>query len=138
VSLAVARLMPLIMRGVHLDFFVRRGVTQTQFLVLAAILALRRGTMGCLAESLHVRMPTATGIVERLVRAGYVRRQADPSDRRQVLVELTGQGRRFIRDFQAVIRRRWEEVLVTLEPVELEAFHHVVTALRERLEPKPR
>ena len=88
-SSAIAELMPGIMRGVRLDFFVQKGVTQTQFVVLAAILAGRRSTMGALAKSLHVRMPTMTGIVDRLVRAGYVRRSTDPHDRRQVAVEVT-------------------------------------------------
>src|SRR3989338_4697988 len=74
VSLAVAELMPYIMRGVQLDFFVKRGVTQTQFLMLASIHASPRRTMGALARALHVSMPTVSGIVDRLVRAGGVRR----------------------------------------------------------------
>lgn len=134
VSGAIAELMPHIIRGVQLDFFIKRGVTQTQFLLLTAILAYRRSPMGTLARSLHVSMPTVTGIVDRLVRSGYVRRMPDPDDRRQVLVELTPRGQAFIRQFQAVIRRRWEEVLRSLAPSELEAFYHVITALRQRLQ----
>lgn len=134
VSQAVAELMPQIMRGVQLDFFLKRGISQTRFLVLAAIRAYGRCTMGTLARSLHVRMPTATGIVNRLVRDGFLRRTPQTEDRRQVVVELTPKALAFFQDFQRVIRRRWEEVLVTLEPVELEAFHHVLTKLRERLQ----
>ena len=134
VGAAVAALIPGIMQGIQLDFFVKRGVTQTQFLVLVAILAYRRCTMGMLARNLHVRMPTATGIIERLVRSGHVRRSPHPEDRRQVVVELTSKGETFIRDFQTVVRRRWEEVLLTLDPHELEAFHHVITKLRQRLQ----
>jgi DNA-binding MarR family transcriptional regulator len=109
VSLAVAQLMPYIMRGVQFDFFVRRGVTQTQFLLLASIHAYTRCTMGTLARNLHVSMPTVSGIVDRLVRAGYLRRVPRPDDRRQVAVELTAKGRAFFQDFQTVVRRRWEE-----------------------------
>ena len=132
-SLAVAKLMPQIMRGVQLEFFVKRGVTQTQFLLLASIRAYTRCTMGALARNLHVSMPTASGIVARLVRAGYVRRAPQADDRRQVIVELTGKAQVFFNDFESVIRRRWEEVLLTLEPGELEAFYDVITKLRERL-----
>ena len=89
VSLAIAELMPDIVRGVQLDFFVKHGVTQTQFLLIMAIQAYRRCTMSTLARNLHVSMPTATGVVARMVRAGYVRRVEDPEDRRQVVVELT-------------------------------------------------
>ncbi len=134
VSLAVARLMPQILRGVQLDFFVKRGVTQTQFLVLAALRAFTRCSMGRLARSLHVALPTATGIVGRLVRAGYVRREPHPEDRRQVLVELTPKAQAFFHDFEQVVRHRWEEVLISLAPVELAAFHGVISKLRRHLE----
>ena len=134
VSEAVAQLMPNVIRGVQLEFFVQRGVTQTQLLVLIAIHAYGRATMGRLARSLQVRMPTMTGIVHRLVRAGYVQRASDPEDRRQVVVQLTAKGRAFIQQFQALIRRRWAHVLQVLEPTELEAFYHVVTKLRAQLQ----
>ena len=134
VSLAIAQLMPSIIQGVQLDFFVKRGVTQTQFLVLVAIHGHGRTTMGVLARRLHVSMPTASGVVDRLVRAGYVRRTPHPQDRRQVVVETTAKGEAFIRQFQAVVRRRWEEVLKPLAPSELGAFYHVITTLREQLQ----
>ncbi len=133
VSLAVAQLMPDIIRGVQLDFFVKKGVTQTQFLMLTAIRAYGRCTMGILARNLHIRMPTATGIVDRLVRRGYVRRLPTSEDRRQVAVDLTPSGQQFIRQFQFVIRRRWAEVLESLPASELEAFYRVITTLQERL-----
>ena len=133
-SLAVARLMPQIMRGIQLDFFVKRGVTQTQFLLLSAIRASGRCPMGLLARNLHVSMPTASGIVERLVRSGYVRRIALPDDRRCVGVELTAKSEQFFREFESVVRRRWEEVLTGLAPEELQAFHDVMTKLRRHLQ----
>ncbi len=133
VSLAVAQLMPHIMRGVQLDFFVKRGVTQTQFLMLASIRAYVRCTMGTLARNLHVSMPTVTGIVDRLVRAGYARRAPQAEDRRQVIIELTRKGQEFFKDFEAVIRHRWEEALLSLKPSELGAFYDVITKLRDRL-----
>jgi len=134
VSLAVARLIPHIIRGIQLDFFVKQGVTQTQFLMLAAIRAYVRCTMSTLARSLHVSMPTATGIVDRLVRSGFIRRAPQREDRRQVIVELTAKGEGFFRNFELVSRRRWEEALQPLEPNELRAFYEVVTKLRERLQ----
>ena len=134
VSLAVAQLMPHIMRGIQLEFFVKRGVTQTQFLMLAAIRAYARCTMSTLARSLHISLPTASGIVERLVRSGYVRRVPEAEDRRQVIVELTPKAAQFFHEFESVVRRRWEEALLSLEPDELRAFHDVIVKLRERLQ----
>ena len=134
VGQAMAEVMPHIMRGIQLDFFVKRGVTQTQFLLLASIHAYTRCTMGTLARSLHVSMPTVSGVADRLARSGYLRRIPRPDDRRQVVVELTPKGQAFFQDFQAVIRRRWEEVLLSLEPDDLATFHDVLTKLRERLQ----
>ena len=136
VSLAVAELMPHLMRGVQLDFFIQRGVTQTQFLMMAAIRSYARCTMSTLARNLHSSLPTASGIVDRLVRAGYVARTAESTDRRCVLVSLTRKGEGFLDAFQGVIRRRWEEALQSLEPNELDGFYHVITKLRESIKPK--
>ena len=133
-SLAVARLMPNIIRGVQLDFFVKRRVTQTQLLLMLAVHAFGRCSMGMLARSLHVSRPTVSGIVDRLARAGYIRRLPHLSDRRQVLVEVTAKGQTFIKEFQAVIRSRWEEVLRPLSAAERQAFYGIVTKLRSHLE----
>ena len=137
VSGAIAQLMPNIIRGVQLDFFVKRRVPQTQLLMLLAIRAFGHPCMGRLAQSLHVSMPTATGIANRLVRAGYLRRTLGHTDRRQVFVQLTPRGEQFIRDFQSVIRRRWEDVLRSLNAGELAAFYQVVTKLSASLQPSP-
>lgn len=133
VSRALAELMPQIMRGVQLDFFVARGVTQTQFLMLAAVRAYACCPMGTLARNLHVSLPTATGVVDRLVKAGLLHRSEHAEDRRQVFVELTPKAEAFFRDFETVIRRRWEEALASLDASELAAFHDVITKLRDRL-----
>ena len=134
-SYAIAELMPNIIRGVQLDFFLRGGVTQTQLLVLLSVHAARQATMSELADGLHVTMPTVTGIVKRLVRDGHLQRVSSPSDRRQVVVRLTEKGQSFIRDFQAVIRRRWNDVLRSLSAEERGAFYRVVVKLTTRLQP---
>ena len=133
-SLAIARLMPYIMRGVQLDFFLTHGVTQTQFLVLASIRAYERCTMGALARSLSVSMPTASGLVDRLARAGFIRRTHESEDRRQVSVELTPKGKTFFHEFEAVIRTRWEEALLSLTRAELSAFHDAIVKITTQLQ----
>ena len=48
--------------------------------------------MSHLAATLGVSLPTATGVVDRLVEHGLVQRHADPTDRRLVLVSLSDAG----------------------------------------------
>ncbi len=51
---------------------------------------LREGkiTAGKLADFTGLTTGAVTGLVDRLVKAGYAKRQADPADRRKILIEL--------------------------------------------------
>jgi DNA-binding MarR family transcriptional regulator len=134
VSQAIAHLMPRIIQGVHLDFMVKRTITQTQFLVLVAIHSSKRSSMNFLAKNMQVSMPTISGIVDRLVKAGFIKRSEDPQDRRQVMVELTTSGQALITQFQQAIRLRWNEVLKSLSEKELVSFYQVIIKLSEQLQ----
>lgn len=54
----------------------------------------RRGPMSlkALAERMHLDPSTVTGVVDRLQRKGLVSREADPADRRRVVLDLTPEG----------------------------------------------
>lgn len=52
-------------------------------------------TMSQLAEEMSFPLSTTTGIVDRLVKKGYVHRFRSESDRRIVLIDLTQQGEQF-------------------------------------------
>jgi DNA-binding MarR family transcriptional regulator len=68
----------------------------------------RQGPMtpGQLAKSEHVQPPSMTRIIERLEGRGYLRRDPDPADRRQVLVSRTAEGEAFVERSRAV-RTAW-------------------------------
>jgi DNA-binding MarR family transcriptional regulator len=55
----------------------------------------------------RITQPGMTGVVARLESAGYVQRRPDPTDGRATLVEVTADGRTFLRD----LRRRRAETL---------------------------
>ncbi|WP_016699342.1 MarR family winged helix-turn-helix transcriptional regulator [Actinoalloteichus spitiensis] len=60
---------------------------------------------GELARRLRLTTGAITHLVERLVRAGWVRRTTDDSDRRRVLVEaLPGTGERMVANYAALDR----------------------------------
>ena len=134
VSSAIARLMPNIIRGVQLDFFAKRSITQTQFLMVVAIHAYGRCSMSALARNMKIKMPTATGIVNRLAAAAYIRRFTDAKDRRKVMVELTPKGQQFIEAFRDVMRRRWEDVMRPLNDRDLREFYDVIQKLLKNFE----
>ena len=131
VSRAFVELMPNIIQGVHLGFLSNRTITQTQFLVMVAIHSNQRCSMRTLAEKMHVSMPTISGIVDRLAKAGYILREDDPSDRRLVMVELSAKGRMFIEQFQKAAGTRWEEILHSLSMEELISLNNIIRKLNE-------
>ena len=135
-SRSISQLMPSIIQGVHLGFLAKRSITHTQFFVLVAIHSNGRCPMSRLAANMHVSSPTISGIVDRLVKGGYVQRIEDPQDRRQVVVELSGKGRQLIEQFQSAVMLRWSEVLQALDEKEVEAFSNVISKLRKELQGK--
>ena len=55
-----------------------------------------------LATRLGVAQPSVTALVSKLEHEGLVKRSADPTDARGVLVALTATGRRYVRDRRQV------------------------------------
>lgn len=135
-SYSIAQLMPRIIQGVHIGLLAEKNLTQTQFFVMVAIHSQQRPAMRTLSDNLQVSMPTMTGIVERLVKAGFVKRMDHPQDRRQVLVELTPEGREVITEFQKAAMVRWQHVLLALDSKEIDTFQKIVTKLQDSLQRK--
>jgi DNA-binding PadR family transcriptional regulator len=53
-------------------------------------------TVGALGEKMFLESNTLTPILKKLESIGYIRRQRDPADERQVRVSLTPAGRRLL------------------------------------------
>ncbi len=70
------------------------GITYTQYIAIVALWEENPQTVGSLGEKLFLESNTLTPILKKLEEMGYVRRQRDPQDERQVLVALTDAGRR--------------------------------------------
>lgn len=67
-------------------------------------------TIGELAERLQILHHSAVGLVDRLVTERYVRRLADPRDRRQVRLALTSRGENILEMLSAVHREQLQRV----------------------------
>lgn len=72
----------------------RLGLTYTQFITIVALWEQDSQTVGSLGEKLFLESNTLTPILKKLEAMGYVLRQRDPEDERQVRISLTEQGRR--------------------------------------------
>lgn len=83
---------------------VQDTVTVTQFRVLVVLRSHGETRLNRLAERLAVSPSTALRTVDRLIAADLVTRHENAQDRREVVIDLTGQGRRLVD--QVTERRR--------------------------------
>lgn len=95
----------------------RHGLSLGEFDILATLR--RQGpqgrlTPGQLRQSVMLSSGGMTARLDKLERAGWIQRQADPNDRRGVVVELTAAGRKLI---EAAARTRFEEAQQSLPPL---------------------
>ena len=70
------------------------GLTYTQYIAIVALWEEDTQTVSSLGEKLFLESNTLTPILKKLETMGYLRRQRDAADERQVLVRLTDAGRR--------------------------------------------
>lgn len=70
------------------------GLTYTQYITIIALWEEDHQNVRGLGEKLFLESNTLTPILKKLEAMGYLERQRDPNDERQVVVSLTKSGRR--------------------------------------------
>ena len=107
------------------------GLTYPQYLVMVILWEEDGQTVGRIAERLYLESSTLTPLLKRLENAGYLRRERDASDERQVRVRLTPRGREIqaeATDFPKCIVEASGQNLETLQKLQKE-----ISALRDAL-----
>lgn len=84
----------------------RHGLTHTQFFLLIALYEGDGLSMSELAQRIAVDKPTMTGLLDRMERDGFIRRERDPEDRRTWRVYLTEKAKAL----KGVLTEIYEEV----------------------------
>jgi DNA-binding MarR family transcriptional regulator len=81
------------------------GLAPQQHQALLAIKGLEGAPMvGGLAERLAIKHHSAVGLVDRLVKAGHLKRRSDSADRRRVTLALTMSGENLLADLSSAHR----------------------------------
>lgn len=83
----------------HLSKELTRGqVSFAQYLLLSILDQIAEPlTMTKIAERMRHTTAAATGLVDRLEKLGYIRRNSTPEDRRKVLVSITTKGKELVK-----------------------------------------
>ncbi len=101
-----------------------------QFRCLAFIARERAPTVGAVAAFIGVTMPTASTMIDRLVRAGAVSTAVDPADRRRSLLQVTETGRARLRRIRQGARQSLAQELARLGADDLLALQRGLDVLR--------
>lgn len=112
------------------------GITDSQFNVLMLLkYQTDAGEINQtrLGRMLLVNRSNVTGLIDRMEQAGWVRRRADPIDRRVKMVALTDEGNDLVSRAEKVYFHRMEEVLGELPATSLAQLVRLLDRLRQRL-----
>ncbi len=84
-----------------------------------------------LAEHLRIGLPAASRLCDRLEAAGLLRRCVQPDDRREVRLEVTAQGRRFLTDVTERLSLRLSTALDGVAPAQRVRLEQVLRAFHD-------
>lgn len=93
-------------------------LTLPQLQLLSPLLEARELHVGELAQAAGVATPTATRMLDGLVRDGLAERRRCDDDRRNVTVALTDKGRRVVEEKARRLAEKKREIFATLTPEE--------------------
>ncbi|OGH66588.1 MAG: hypothetical protein A3B90_00955 [Candidatus Magasanikbacteria bacterium RIFCSPHIGHO2_02_FULL_41_13] len=97
--------------------------------VLEYIVESKNVGMNELSKFLSITPPSATSIVNKLVRSGVIARVADRHDRRKVLLAVTPKGKIVLKKGKAYIEEHMGKIFSVLNNQELEQLIHLVKKL---------
>ncbi len=122
----ISIMVPKLMKGAKSDFLSKSNITSAQMIMLVSIHDHGQCKLKTLARERGISPPTATVLIDRLVRAGYVKRGTSPEDRRVIMASLTKKGEKSVQDFLDNVRNRWKKILTHLTSKEQEQYLNIL------------
>lgn len=110
------------------------GVTGPQRLVLRIVARFPGLPAGQIAELLHLHPSTLTGVLKRLERQGFIRRRADPKDRRRAFLGVTEKGRRIDASATGTVEVVVDRLLSSTPGAKVEGAREVLIRLAAALD----
>ena len=132
----VSEIMPAINREFYRQEssgFYKMKITMAQFIVLEAIVRKGELRMTDIARLMNVTTAAMTGIVEKLVRDGYVLRASNTEDRRIIKVRPTLKGNKIVKSITDQRKKMWAKIFVIISQSEREEYMKILTTIMIRL-----
>lgn len=116
-------------------FLARYNLSQRKFFVLILLMRNPNGLkVSQLAEGTGVSCATMTGVVDGLLNAGLVTREADQQDRRAFMVEITDTGQALLDQIMPQHYQRLSRIMSLLDATERAQLQTLMAKVRAGLE----
>ncbi|NTV28461.1 MAG: MarR family transcriptional regulator [Candidatus Omnitrophica bacterium] len=129
----ISIIMPRISRQIMSDLFTTVDIPHAQLFVIMTLFHTGSCRTCDIGRQLKVTAPTATGIVDRLEKAGYVSRSTDQEDRRTVMVNLTVEGKKLALRVKDKVVERWADLLQKIPAEDAEKYLEILHKIKEAL-----
>ena len=106
----ILEIFPLFIKKMHRGMAKDGEVPPSQMSAVMILSEKKLCTLGELSKEMGVAAPTATGIIDRLYKAGHVKRVRSKKDRRIVNITLTIKGKNVTKRIQKIAMKRWSIV----------------------------
>jgi DNA-binding MarR family transcriptional regulator len=117
-------------------YYARYGFTRARYLILMVLLhSDDKRLQPCdIADSLNVTRGNMTGLVDALLKSGFVKKYSDKEDRRQCWIELTEKGEKFLEKIFPSNFRRIAKFMSVITKAEIESLIQISKKLHGALD----
>ena len=113
--------------------FYKTRITIPQFAILDYLHRQGEPKMTDISKMLNVTTAAVTGIVDKLVKYGYVTRKSDPEDRRIIKIKITAKGNDMVKRLIEHRRRMIVDMFSKVSEEERDAYLRILTHIKEQL-----
>jgi DNA-binding MarR family transcriptional regulator len=133
---SMIEIMPEVIRGLwkrEINELTSGTITPPQIFLLIYLNKVGSARMTDAARYLSITTAAATGLVDRLVKGGYVGREYDPADRRIIKVKLTGKGHKLVDKILVHKVARIREIFGKLSERDRDDYLRILTTIKDIL-----
>lgn len=135
VSQTIVKVIPLVMRAMMAEHHRSNLPMPPAHFRLLTMLAHHACNLSELAARQAVSLPTMSNSISVLVERGWVKRVRSPDDRRQIVLELTPEGRAVLGEIKQQAEARVAELLSGLSADDLQRLSAGILILEQALSP---
>jgi DNA-binding MarR family transcriptional regulator len=103
--------------------------SKTELMALMVVDRYGEVSMSQICDALNIPMSTSTGIVDRMVKKGFLHRERSDIDRRVVVVAMTERGREVFRYFRDMLTGYLEQIESALTEEEKQLLYRIFTKI---------